>query len=78
MGKQRLIESQKSSTNCVGSEKCQNVANGRFCFGQSGSGSFNLGHPGGAFNGETWNPIGTGTAGGLLVGAIGSADDIAK
>ena len=54
--------------------------NGQFCFSSSG-GSFSLGHPGGAFNGEDWNPFsgpaGMGTPGGLLAGAIGSADDIA-
>lgn len=59
-------------------EKCQSAPNGIFCFGPSG-GSFSLGHPGGAFNGETWNPFpgSTGTAGGVLVGSIGSADDVA-
>jgi len=60
--------------------KCQSSPNGRFCFSSSG-GSFSLGHPGGAFDGEKWNPFegppGMGTAGGLLAGAIGEADDIA-
>jgi hypothetical protein len=58
--------------------KCQSAPNGNFCFGPSG-GSFTLGHPGGAYNGESWNPFGgtVGTPGGLLVGSIGSADDVA-
>jgi hypothetical protein len=60
------------------SVKCQTSPNGKFCFGPSG-GSFTLGHPGGAFNGETWNPFpgAVGTPGGLLVGSIGSPNDIA-
>jgi len=61
-------------------KKCQESANGRFCFGASGS-SFTLGHPGGAFNGQNWNPItgkdGVSSAGGLLIGLIGDADDVA-
>jgi hypothetical protein len=62
------------------SAKCQASKNGQFCFSESG-GSFSLGHPGGAYDGEAWNPFdgpaGQGIPGGLLAGAIGSADDIA-
>jgi hypothetical protein len=59
---------------------CQTSSNAKFCFSSLG-GSFSIGHPGGAFDGEKWNPFpgaaGVGVPGGLLTGAIGSADDIA-
>jgi hypothetical protein len=57
---------------------CVSAANGGFCFDANGGSSFNLGHPGGAFDGQSWNPFGVaGTPGGLLSGAIGSPDDVA-
>jgi hypothetical protein len=58
---------------------CVQTANGGMCFNKDGSGSFSLGHPGGAFGGSSWNPFGSGggTSGGLLIGSIGSPDDIA-
>jgi len=61
---------------------CQTAPNGngnaRFCFSETG-GSFFLPHPGGAFDGVNWNPLsGAGSAGGLLFGAVGSPDDVAR
>ena len=57
------------------------MPNGKFCFSSNTfGGSFNLGHSGGAFNGEGFNPFpgSQGVPGGLLVGSIGEASDVSR